>query len=175
EYMLAAHALNDQPSTEEFMLIADGADLNPTMIVRWQAYLNRRTKKHDPVFAPWQALTELPQKEFAAKVQEALAPFSKPDPKKPLNALFAKAYAGAPPGSLKEAAQRYADLFNQLDAKWQKGAAKLDAAEEELRQVFYAADAPPSVAMLPYGSLSLLPDRPSQAVFQKLKEAMEKW
>src|SRR5262249_23480371 len=29
DYLLAAHALRDQPSTEDFMLLADGADLNP--------------------------------------------------------------------------------------------------------------------------------------------------
>ena len=34
EYLMAAHAQRDQPTTEEFMLLADGADLNPTMIVR---------------------------------------------------------------------------------------------------------------------------------------------
>jgi len=46
---------------------------------------------------------------------------------------------------------------------------------KELRQVFYGPDAPPNVAMLPYGDLSLLPDRPSQAKLQELRKALEKW
>jgi hypothetical protein len=37
EYLLAAHANRDKPGQEEFMLIADGADLNPKMVIRWQA------------------------------------------------------------------------------------------------------------------------------------------
>ena len=57
EYLLAAQQALDQPTTEDFMLLADGNDLNPAMLVRWQAYLSRTRKGHDPVFAPgtsWQ-------------------------------------------------------------------------------------------------------------------------
>ncbi|HEX5270698.1 MAG TPA: DUF1549 domain-containing protein, partial [Gemmataceae bacterium] len=50
EYLMAAHAQRDQPPTEEFMFIADGADLNPTMIVRYQRYLERTRKARDPVW-----------------------------------------------------------------------------------------------------------------------------
>ena len=39
EYLLAAQKALDQPSTEDFMLLADGTDLNPTMLIRWQVYL----------------------------------------------------------------------------------------------------------------------------------------
>ena len=49
EYLLAAQQAIDQPTTEDFMLIADGNDLNPTMLVRWQVYLERTRKGHDPV------------------------------------------------------------------------------------------------------------------------------
>ena len=61
EYLLAAQKALDQPSTEDFMLLADGTDLNPTMLVRWQVYLARMRKTHDPVFAPWHALAALPE------------------------------------------------------------------------------------------------------------------
>src|SRR5205807_7231259 len=37
EYLLAAQALQGLPRAEEFMLIADGNDLNPRMIIRWQS------------------------------------------------------------------------------------------------------------------------------------------
>src|SRR5262249_35817342 len=72
EYLLAAHAQRDRPSTEEFMLIADGTDLNPAMITRWSAHLARTRKRHDPVFAPWHALADLPEKTFAEKARDAL-------------------------------------------------------------------------------------------------------
>jgi hypothetical protein len=179
EYLVAAHALRDQPSTEEFMLIADGADLNPTMTVRWQKYLDQRAKKSDPVFGPWHELAKLPDQEFANAapplLNKALA-----DPQAKLNPLVGKVLAGVAPKQLKEVAQRYGVALADVDQQWQT-AAKLgktrldDPAAEELRQVFYGPDAPPNVAMLPYGDLSLLPDRPSQAKLQEFRKALEKW
>ncbi|MBI1917767.1 MAG: DUF1549 domain-containing protein, partial [Planctomycetes bacterium] len=70
EYLLAVHAMRDQPDTEEFMLLADGADLNPTMLTRWRAYLRRAQKNGNPVFVPWSAFAGLPEKDFAAKAAE---------------------------------------------------------------------------------------------------------
>src|SRR5204863_7184801 len=85
EYLLAAHALRDQPSTEEFMLLADGGDLNPTMILRWKVYLERTRRTHHPVWAPWHALVDLPEKDFAARAAGVCAKLGKPDPARPLN------------------------------------------------------------------------------------------
>src|SRR5262249_33421763 len=61
EYLLAAQQALDQPSTEDFMLIADGTDLNPAMLVRWQTYLSRTRRDRDPVFAAWHDLASLPE------------------------------------------------------------------------------------------------------------------
>ena len=46
---------------------------------------------------------------------------------------------------------------------------------ESLRQVFHGPDSPPNVVMLPYGDLGLLPDRPSQAKLQELRNAVQNW
>ena len=67
EYLLAAQALDSRPAIEDFMLLADDSDLNPTMIVRYQAYLNRSRQGHDPVLAVWHALAALPAELFAAE------------------------------------------------------------------------------------------------------------
>ena len=67
EYLLAAHAAKDRPKTDEFMLIADGQDINPAMTARWRFVLDRTRRQHDPVFAPWHALAALPAAEFPAK------------------------------------------------------------------------------------------------------------
>ncbi len=40
EYLLAAFAADDVPPTDDFMLITDPDDLNPAMIVRYEAYLD---------------------------------------------------------------------------------------------------------------------------------------
>ncbi len=179
EYMLAAHALRDQPSTEEFMLLADGADLNPTMTIRWQKYLEQRAKKHDPVFGPWHALGRLAEADFATGAA-ALLHKQLSDPVRPVNPRVAKALGDLVPMKLAEVAQRYATVLAKVDHEWQDalklGKSKLDdAAAEELRLVFYGPDAPPNVAFLPYGDLSLLPDRPSQAKLQELRKALEQW
>jgi hypothetical protein len=186
EYLLAAHALRDQPSTEDFMLIADGGDLNPRMLQRWQSYLRRTRTTHHPVWVPWHAFADLPEKDFAARASELSARLAQPDPAHPVNPVVAKAFADRPPRTLAEAAQRYGELLNGADRLWQEAvqraaagkavaAALPEPAEEELRQVFYGPDGPPNVAMNPVGDLDLLPDRPSQATLQELRKAVETW
>ena len=73
EYLLAAQKALDQPTTEDFMLLADGTDLNPTMLIRWQVYLARTRKTQDHVFAPWHALASLPEEDFARGAARLIA------------------------------------------------------------------------------------------------------
>ena len=67
EYLLAAQVALGQPNTEDFMLVADGTDLNPKMLLRWKVYLARTKKQHDPVFVPWHALAALSGRDFVAQ------------------------------------------------------------------------------------------------------------
>jgi hypothetical protein len=187
EYMLAANTLRKQPTTEDFMLLADGNDLNPKMIVRWQVFLERARRRHDPVFEPWHVFAVLPERDFAARAKAVCERLvSRPDKSRPVNPLIIKAFAGRPPQTLAEAARRYGELLNEVDKLWQEtqaGAAKNmtapnslpDPALEELRQAFYGPDSAPNVAMSPFGDLDLLPDRPSQDRLQKLRKAVETW
>jgi cytochrome c553 len=184
EYLLTVHKMRNQPATDEFMLIADGNDLNPKMILRWRRYLERSRRVHDPVFAPWHALAALPEKEFAARAGKVLADLrARPTG---VNPLVLRALGEKPPQTLAEAARRYADLLHGVDRHWQKMLRQVpagkpaptrltDANEEQLRQVFYGPDSPPNVAMNPVGDLDLLPDRPSQAKLQELRKAVESW
>jgi mono/diheme cytochrome c family protein len=175
DYLLAALALRDQPSTDEFMLIADMNDLNPTMIVRWQKYLERTRKTRDPVFAPWHALGALPEKQLAAESVKVLADLDA-GTKQPVNPLVLAALTARPPKCMAEVAKCYADVLHAADKKWQQTKSPLpEPAEEQLRLVFYGPDVPANVALLPYGDLSLLPDRPSQAKLQELRKALEQW
>jgi hypothetical protein len=195
EYLLAAHAASKQPTVEEFMLLAEGNELNPKMIVRWQVYLERTRKTHHPVLAPWHAFAALQEKEFAAKAKKVTAQlFGKCEKARPINALVAKAFADKPPKTLAEVARRYSGLWNAADQLWQEqlqraiSSTKIphpksqietrklsDPAQEELRQCFYGPDSAPNVAMNPFGDLDLLPDRPSQAKLQELRKAVETW
>jgi hypothetical protein len=184
EYLMAAHALQAQPSLDDFMLLADGGDLNPRMLQRWQTFLRRTEKTHDPAWVPWHAFAVLPEKGFAPRAAALCAGFLRPDPARPVNPVVARSFADRPPRTLAEAAQRYGQLLSAADKLWQEavrrssGAAPPglpDPAEEELRQAFYGPDAAPNVAMNPVGDLDLLPDRESQAKLQELRKAVETW
>jgi hypothetical protein len=157
EYLLAAHAQRDKPDTGEFMLLADGSDINPTMIVRWQAYLERARKARHPVWMPWHELAELPEKDFAAKAKEIV---SRPaDTARAIHPRIAEGFAAKPPATLAEAAKRYGELLQT----------------PELRGVLDEPDAPPNVPRSLFNELSLLPDRPAQGELQKLRKAVEQW
>jgi cytochrome c553 len=181
EYLLAAQARKGQPNAEEFMLLADGNDINPTMLVRWQAYLERTSRAPHRVFGPWHAFAALPEKDFAAKAPAVARGLTG------VNPLVAQALASPPPRSLNEVAARYAKLLNETERQWRLEvalAARLkrpaptrlaDADREELRLVFHAPGAPPNVAPGEINDLALFPDRPSQGVLQKLRSAVEKW
>jgi hypothetical protein len=192
EYLLAAQKALDQPTTEDFMLLADGSDLNPTMLIRWQAYLERMRKSNDPVFALWHALAILPEQDFeqnAARVIRQFTAASESAGTKvapPVNPVVLRTLSARFPGSLTEVAERYGRLLNGIEQLWQERVCRatldgrppeplLDPALESLRQVFYSPDSPPSVVMLPYGDLGLLPDRPSQAKLQELRNAVQNW
>ncbi|MGP0067290.1 MAG: PSD1 and planctomycete cytochrome C domain-containing protein [Isosphaeraceae bacterium] len=183
EYLLAAQRAADQPTTEDFMLLADGTDLNPSMLVRWQAYLSRTRKEHHPVFAPWHALAALPESEFASRSGPAIARFAT-DPM--VNPIIARALVDGSPRSMAEVARIYGDVLNRVEALWQDAARRASLnnwqpgplpvpALEALRQVFHGPDSPPEVPMDPFGILALLPDRPSQATLQELQKALQKW
>jgi mono/diheme cytochrome c family protein len=187
EYMLAAQKAGDQPSTENFMLIADGDDLNPTMLVRWQTYLSRTRKGHDPIFAPWHELAKVPPERFSEAARALAARLAGPgDPERPVNAIIARAIVEQPPDSLEALGQLYATWLNRAEWLGQDWAQRQalngtpdrpypDPALMELRRVFHGPDAPPAIPMAEAGDLALLPDRPSQARLQELRKAVETW
>jgi hypothetical protein len=188
EYLLAAHALHDKPNTGEFMLIADGGDLNPSMVVRWQAYLDRTRRVEHPVFSLWHALARLPESSFSTQSRDVLAKMSAhAHAAGPINPILLAAFVERPPKTLNEAAQRYGEVLNGVDEAWHQRLKRVseakqepptsmdDAAQEQLRQVFYGADAPPNLPFGGFTELELLPDRPAQAKLQEYRKAVEEW
>jgi hypothetical protein len=186
EYLLAAHARRGQPKADDFMLLADPGDLNPSMRVRWQTYLERTARSHHRVFAPWHAFAALAEKEFSAR-SKTILPRLLADRDRPINSLVGKALSSPAPASLADVANRYAKLLEQVDRNWRQAialAARLkrplptrlpDAEKEELRQVFHAPDAPPNITPGLFSELELLPDRAAQGRLQQLRKAVEKW
>jgi hypothetical protein len=188
DYLLAARELRDQPRTDDFMLIADGNDLNPAILSRWQAYLLQSRKKHDPVLIPWHLFAALPDNDFAEKSRELCRQLSTGTvPGGAANPLVVKAFADKPPHNLKEAAHRYGELLNSTEKAWRQIVRNAESAHssppgslpeparEELRQVFHGPGSPPNLPMSLFSELDLIPDRPSQDQLQKLRKEVEKW
>jgi cytochrome c553 len=192
EYLLAAQAQIEKPPTDDFMLLADTNDVNPTMTLRWQVTLESARKKSHPIWQPWTEFAALPADQFAtqsAGVCDRLKSGRKPmaDRRKPLsfscNPLVVASICDPPPTSLNEVAARYGELLKRIDAKWQEAlkqqpppSALADPHEEEIRRVLYGPDAPPDVPLaMGWGFLSLFPDRPTQGEYQKLIKEVEQW
>src|SRR5262249_40256393 len=100
EYLLAAHAARNQPPADDFMLLADPGDLNPTMISRWRQFLADTKKRKHPAFLHWHAVAELSDEEFAERAPAALKAITGS------NKLVEAAFKDAPK-SMKEVADRY--------------------------------------------------------------------
>jgi hypothetical protein len=185
EYMLASNAVKDQPGMQDFMLIADGGDLNPFMLKRWQAFLARTRKEHHPVFAPWHAFAALPPKDFAAGARSICQRLTAPPTNAPaINPTIAHSFAAKPPETLADAAKRYGELLNAAEKQWQEACKSAkgpkperlqDAAQEELRQVFWGPEAPPNIPQDLINRLDLLPERSRQAELQTFLKAVEDW
>lgn len=183
QYLLAAEQARNLPSTEEFMLIADGGDLNPTMILRWRIFLERTQRHDDPVFRPWHALAGLPPDQFAARAPQVLEELAAADDPAKVNPLVLARLREAPPANLADMAALYGKLLEEIDTQWQtmlsqsgidQPAAMPDTAAEQLRQVLYADDAPPNFPLrADLTFLKLLPDRASQDVLKNLLKAVE--
>lgn len=176
DYLLAAHALRGQAGSEEFMLIADGKDLNPTMSQRWKAFVERYRQTKNPVFVPWSLYSDLPKKDFAAKSPGLTASLTA---RKDVNPLIARALTEKPPATMKDVAQRYGEVLNAVEQEWQalvkSGKALTDPDKLALHKIFHGDNAPPDLKPGTFNDLQLLPDRASQGAFQNLRKEVEKW
>ena len=172
EYLLAAHALKDVPGQDDFMLLADGNDLNPKMIVRWRAFLNRTKRAKDPVFAAWHRFANLPVATFVKDAPGTAVDLAW------ANETVARKFEKAPL-SMGEVATRFseilADTQAKLDASFLAGASGMLSVDADIGAIIRDPDYPPNIVVGDYGDLDLLPDRPSQGEVQKLRKEVEQW
>ncbi len=198
EYLLQAQRTLAQPPTDDFMLLVEAGGLNPTVVLRWRVFLEQLDSRaavegvRDPVWGPWLAMAELDrpdQKTFPEALPGLLTRLSaNANDRLPINPRILAALKAAPPRSLDDAATLYGQVLNKIETEWQasqKRAAEAgkprptrfeDPTREQLRLVFHAPDAPSNVPRLfGWGALALLPDRPAQGVYKKLRKELEQW
>jgi len=185
EYLLAARQAMLAPPTDDFMLISDPGEINPALILRWKAYLEKAAEQPHPVWQPWSLLAKIPDAQFAeqspAVIQQLTASGT-------LNPRIMQEILNPPPQSLGEVAARYGALFKSIYQTWETELALAeeagrpaaialpDPALEQIRQEIYGSQSPASLPrVLGWGFLTLLPDRASQGEFQKLLKEVETW
>ena len=173
EYLLAAHRLRGKPPTDDFMLIADPNDLNPKMIVRWRAFLERSQKNPERVFGLFHEFANLPENEFAARARQVVASLKK---RNDVNLIVAEEFIQRPPVSMADVSFQYGVLLVDADENG-KVFGESDWARNlnELRSALYAPNAPANVAPGDFSELELLPDRASQGELQKFRKQVEQW
>ncbi len=188
EYLLAAHAQRHQPPQEDFMLLSDPDDPNPTMIVRYQLYLERTRASGDPIWAIWHALAEVSDETFSSEVRGIIErTIQDAPPDHQVHPCVAAAFLAETPATREQLAQQYAKLLLGVHELWKAETeratqsnlpppdALADPAAEALRQVFYGSDSPPMVQLSALSELMLIPDRESQNVRKKLLDELDKW
>ncbi len=185
EYLLAAHAKRNQPSTEEFMLLTDKGALHPGIIHRWEIALRRAKRSRDPVWTVWQAFAELSDEAFATGASEVHRRLFDPQATIPVNPLVRTAFADTVPESMAQIAEMYGDVLRKVRAQWLELIASShetpperlpDADAEAVRQALFGPNSAPMIPReLSWGFLELLPDRPTQEEFKKLLKEVEQW
>ncbi len=193
EYLLAAQQDEDSGVViDNFLIIIDPGELNPTMRLRWQSLIRRTRRINDPVLSPWHTLAALPRERFAEEARKysaRIADSADGVSAQSVNPIVAAALRKHPPESLEDAAKLYGDLLVETDSMWQAIVAEsrkngtpepealADSAWEELRQILYAPDAPASIPLpdIGFNLIRLLPDRIAQEEVQKLLKAVEEW
>ena len=198
EYLLQAQRTLSQPPTDNFMLLTEAGGLNPTIVLRWRVYLEELEattlveNTRDPVWGAWHELARLDgatPETFTQALPKLIARLATtPAPSPPTNPLVLAAFKANPPASLDDAATVYGKLLSAVETQWQavtNDALKTgspppsgfkDPAREQLRLIFHAPDAPANIPRLfGWGALALLPDRPAQGAYKKLRKELETW
>ncbi|AMV37273.1 PSD1 and planctomycete cytochrome C domain-containing protein [Planctomyces sp. SH-PL62] len=179
DYLLVQLDMASVPQ-EGFDVIVGKDDIVPAFARRWETFLAGRAKADDPIFRPWRRLAAIPEADFTAEAPGVLAELSSPGAVG-LNARVASAFA-APPATIREAAERYARLFAEVDAEWRAalqaspGATALpDADSEALRRVLHADDSPCVVPDEPIVSTEFFFDTGTIDAMWKLQGDVDRW
>jgi hypothetical protein len=174
DYLLAAYEAQRSTNKSDAESVAHAHKLDPAMLRRWMAGLDGWRQTQHAIFGPWFAFAELAENDFPTRARELAAKFSaNQEAALSINPLVARAFAGEPPATMKDVAERYGKLITEIDKHWAEAVAATnspsvtvlpDAAQEAVRQILYATDAP---ANLPRGEFDRLYDIPTG---QKLRE-----
>ncbi|HWF19423.1 MAG TPA: DUF1553 domain-containing protein, partial [Verrucomicrobiae bacterium] len=180
DYLFAAYEAQQLTDKKDFDGIAAKYKLDGEVIRRWMKGLDNWSKESNAIFTPWFAFAKLPEKDFAAKAKDLTAKWSTQSTATvSINPLVAKAFTNEPPASMKEVAERYSKIFNEVDAHWHEALTSTNAPaptklpdmnQEALRRVLYADNAP---ANLPVSEFNRLYDTPTSQKIRALQRSVD--
>lgn len=169
DYLLAAYQAGNQPPADDFMLLADKGDLNPAMIARWRAFLERMKIKKDPTWAIWHRYSSLNPSSFSQSALEVRNLLSD-------NPNVLQAFE-VTPKSMKQVADTYGKLLGETEKAWLSSGGKIpleDKNAEMIRSAFYGPNSPADAPLaLDWGFLDLFPDRTTQGEYKALIKDLE--
>ncbi len=148
EFLLASRKPPAPSSTEKAGTTFADTSVQRAGARRWRKALEKLNAESDLIFAPWFAFAAVPETEFGDRAPELSARIASNGLPHPVNALVAQSFAGKPPASLKDVAQAYARLFEEVTTPPPEQpanalpAAADDPAREALRQALLSDDAP---------------------------------
>jgi mono/diheme cytochrome c family protein len=178
DYLLAVHDAAEWADDKKEGLVRE-RKLQPALFRQYKRVVKDWDSKAHPIFSPWFALTALPQSNFVQQAREVCATLANANSTNSVNATIqAKFSVEDPPASLKEAAERYNQLFAGVEKEWSAAqtnspAPKVlaDANREALRQILYGTDSP--IVALDSGDLRGFTDTPSQQKLRALKRKVD--
>jgi Protein of unknown function (DUF1549)/Protein of unknown function (DUF1553)/Planctomycete cytochrome C len=178
-YLDAQLQLEKYPE-ESFNQILTKEDINPIFVRRWQAYLLAMAKADDPIFFPWRRFASLAAAEFSERSNDVVRELSDATGKT-VNPLAAQAF-NTPPASMRDVADRYGQIFADVEQQWRELLAKdasatalRDANAEAVRQVLYGAHSPCSVPDEPIVGNEWYFDLVTTEMLWKLQGEVERW
>ncbi len=151
EHLVALQTLRAKPAQDDFMLLTDPNEPNPTLLKRWRVWLDAPAQKADPIWGLWWKIEGLPPEGFGQKLALLLGGDHRSSNKELVEGLkMAKA------NSLADAAKAFSGVV----------AKTLDQNDK---------NAPWNTPQAAFTDLELFPDRASQAVLQDLRKKVEQW
>ena len=164
--LLAALAGRSVPE-DRLKSIAGTYDVKLVTVQRWLSFLDERAKERDPVFAPWSALSALPEEQIAARVAEVIA---SAESRKTWNRVLREALQASPPQDARDVAAIYGKVLQQFAGS----ATPLpDGDEEAVRKIVRSPDAPTSVTVDRVKELFGADDRGKLAGLRKKADAWQ--
>jgi hypothetical protein len=148
DYLMGALELSRLPDKSQLDTVAREKKLEPGLVQKWMAALDRWKAQSNSMFQAWFVLAELPATNFVeqAKILSAQLATNGPPP-------IAQAFTN-PPASLKAVAEAYGKTLNDTEQRWQQfvqaqqkegkpvPTALPDPDWEQIRQALNAPDSP---------------------------------